>query len=103
MFKFVEQILKNRGLTPRRKKENKNPRVKHRMKYRKAKINRRGQVYCEISVMLLFTIQLYLVLMSLIVDPYFRDEESVFHKNNWTKSKDLELCDVRWKNYELMT
>ncbi|KAK9707829.1 something about silencing protein 10 [Basidiobolus ranarum] len=29
-------ILKNRGLTPRRKKENRNPRVKHRNKYDKA-------------------------------------------------------------------
>ncbi|XP_061166069.1 something about silencing protein 10-like [Saccostrea echinata] len=38
------QIEKNKGLTPSKKKELKNPRVKHRMKYRKAKIRRRGQV-----------------------------------------------------------
>ncbi|XP_062579432.1 something about silencing protein 10-like [Saccostrea cucullata] len=38
------QIEKNKGLTPAKKKELKNPRVKHRMKYRKAKIRRRGQV-----------------------------------------------------------
>ncbi|CAG8572922.1 12412_t:CDS:10, partial [Acaulospora morrowiae] len=31
------QILKNKGLTPRRKKEQRNPRVKHRNKYEKAK------------------------------------------------------------------
>ncbi|CAG8451367.1 13614_t:CDS:10 [Acaulospora colombiana] len=31
------QILKNKGLTPRRKKEQRNPRVKHRSKYEKAK------------------------------------------------------------------
>jgi len=37
-------IAKNKGLTPRRKKEQRNPRVKHREKYRKAKIRRKGQV-----------------------------------------------------------
>ncbi|XP_065215728.1 something about silencing protein 10 [Planococcus citri] len=37
-------IAKNKGLTPHRKKELRNPRVKHRMKYRKAKIRRKGQV-----------------------------------------------------------
>lgn len=41
------EIAKNKGLTPHRKKELRNPRVKHRMKYRKAKIRRKGQVhYC---------------------------------------------------------
>jgi U3 small nucleolar RNA-associated protein 3 len=40
----TKQILRNRGLTPKRKKEYKNPRVKHRLKYRKAKIRRRGQI-----------------------------------------------------------
>lgn len=38
------EIAKNKGLTPHRKKELRNPRVKHRMKYRKAKIRRKGQV-----------------------------------------------------------
>lgn len=38
------QIAKNKGLTPRRKKELRNPRVKNRMKFRKAKIRRKGQV-----------------------------------------------------------
>ncbi|XP_063224072.1 something about silencing protein 10 [Bacillus rossius redtenbacheri] len=38
------QMAKNRGLTPYRKKELRNPRVKHRIKYRKAKIRRKGQV-----------------------------------------------------------
>ncbi|MBZ3879383.1 Something about silencing protein 10 [Sciurus carolinensis] len=38
------QIAKNRGLTPRRKKIDRNPRVKHRKKFRRAKIRRRGQV-----------------------------------------------------------
>ncbi|CAN7986718.1 unnamed protein product, partial [Ixodes hexagonus] len=38
------QIAKNKGLTPKRKKEYRNPRVRHKMKYRKAKISRRGQV-----------------------------------------------------------
>ncbi|KAK3091637.1 hypothetical protein FSP39_021428 [Pinctada imbricata] len=38
------QIQKNKGLTASKKKELRNPRVKHRMKYRKAKIRRRGQV-----------------------------------------------------------
>jgi len=38
------QIAKNKGLTPYRAKERRNPRVKYRMKYRKAKIRRKGQV-----------------------------------------------------------
>lgn len=38
------QMAKNRGLTPYRKKELRNPRVKHRNKYRKATIRRRGAV-----------------------------------------------------------
>ncbi|XP_063988581.1 something about silencing protein 10 [Diachasmimorpha longicaudata] len=38
------QIAKNKGLTPHRKKEQRNPRVKHRNKYRKAKIRRKGAV-----------------------------------------------------------
>ena len=38
------QIAKNKGLTPHRQKEQRNPRVKHRMKFRKAKIRRKGQV-----------------------------------------------------------
>ncbi|KAL7302376.1 hypothetical protein TKK_0005035 [Trichogramma kaykai] len=38
------QIAKNKGLTPHRKKEQRNPRVKHRNKYRKAIIHRKGAV-----------------------------------------------------------
>ncbi|XP_057318129.1 something about silencing protein 10 [Microplitis mediator] len=38
------QIAKNKGLTPHRKKEQRNPRVKHRNKYRKAQIRRKGAV-----------------------------------------------------------
>lgn len=38
------QIAKNKGTTPYRKKEYRNPRVKHRIKYRKALIRRKGQV-----------------------------------------------------------
>lgn len=37
-------MAKNKGLTPHRKKEQRNPRVKHRMKYRKAVIRRKGAV-----------------------------------------------------------
>lgn len=41
------QMAKNKGLTPYRKKEQRNPRVKHRNKFRKAKISRKGAVsYC---------------------------------------------------------
>ncbi|XP_063536531.1 something about silencing protein 10 [Cydia strobilella] len=38
------QIAKNKGLTPHRKREQRNPRVKHKLKYRKAKIRRKGAV-----------------------------------------------------------
>ncbi|XP_076239052.1 UTP3 small subunit processome component Sas10 isoform X2 [Calliopsis andreniformis] len=38
------EMAKNKGLTPHRKKEQRNPRVKHRNKYRKAKIRRKGAV-----------------------------------------------------------
>ncbi|CAL1681468.1 unnamed protein product [Lasius platythorax] len=38
------QMAKNRGLTPYRKKELRNPRVKHRNKYRKAIIRRKGAI-----------------------------------------------------------
>uniref|UniRef100_A0A4W4ECR7 Sas10 C-terminal domain-containing protein n=1 Tax=Electrophorus electricus TaxID=8005 RepID=A0A4W4ECR7_ELEEL len=38
------QMAKNKGLTPKRKKIDRNPRVKHREKYRRAKIRRKGQV-----------------------------------------------------------
>ncbi|OQR79268.1 something about silencing protein 10-like [Tropilaelaps mercedesae] len=38
------QIAKNKGLTPHRAKCMRNPRVRHRMKFRKANIRRKGQV-----------------------------------------------------------
>lgn len=38
------QMSKNKGLTPHRKKEQRNPRVKHKLKFRKAKIRRKGAV-----------------------------------------------------------
>lgn len=38
------EIAKNKGLLPYRKKEYRNPRVRNRMKYRRAKIRRKGQV-----------------------------------------------------------
>lgn len=57
------QISKNKGLTPRRKKELRNPRVKNRMKYRKAKIRRKGQVYLfSFKYLLVFFIILYKLL-----------------------------------------
>lgn len=37
------EIAKNKGLIPRRKKEVRNPRVRHRKKYEKAKVKRKGQ------------------------------------------------------------
>lgn len=45
------QIAKNKGLTPHRKKEQRNPRVKHRNKYRKAKIRRKGAVRIYILIL----------------------------------------------------
>lgn len=44
------QMAKNRGLTPYRRKDLRNPRVKHRNKYRKAKIRRKGMVCVKIKV-----------------------------------------------------
>ncbi|NXX78772.1 SAS10 protein, partial [Urocolius indicus] len=38
------QMIKNKGLMPKRKKIDRNPRVKHREKFRRAKIRRKGQV-----------------------------------------------------------
>ncbi|KAK0134497.1 Something about silencing protein 10 [Merluccius polli] len=38
------EMAKNKGLTPKRKKIYRNPRVKHREKFRRAKIQRKGQV-----------------------------------------------------------
>ena len=38
------QIAKNKGLTPKRSKLQRNPRVKNRKKFDKAKVRRKGQV-----------------------------------------------------------
>ena len=38
------QIFKNQGLAPKRNKDQRNPRVKHRHKFEKAKVRRKGQV-----------------------------------------------------------
>ncbi|KAJ8919532.1 hypothetical protein NQ315_002153 [Exocentrus adspersus] len=38
------KMAKNKGLTPRRKKEQRNPRVKHKLKYKKALVRRKGAV-----------------------------------------------------------
>ncbi len=37
-------MSKNKGLTPKRKKIDRNPRVKHREKFRRAQVRRKGQV-----------------------------------------------------------
>ncbi|KAG1675527.1 Something about silencing protein 10 [Nymphon striatum] len=42
--RITYQIAKNKGVAPRRKKEQRNPRVKHRTKFRKANVRRKGQV-----------------------------------------------------------
>lgn len=41
------EMAKNKGLTPKRRKELRNPRVKNRKKYEKARIRRKGQVESE--------------------------------------------------------
>ncbi|XP_015782616.1 something about silencing protein 10 [Tetranychus urticae] len=38
------QIAKNKGLTPKKRKDQRNPRVAHRRKFKKAKARRKGQV-----------------------------------------------------------
>ncbi|XP_041944676.1 something about silencing protein 10 [Alosa sapidissima] len=42
--RITYQMAKNKGLTPKRKKIDRNPRVKHREKFRKAQVRRKGQV-----------------------------------------------------------
>lgn len=42
--RFFVQMLKNKGTTPKRKKEYRNPRVKHRIKFQKALHKKRSQV-----------------------------------------------------------
>ena len=42
--KITYEMAKNKGLMPHRKKEQRNPRVKHKEKFRKAKVRRKGQV-----------------------------------------------------------
>ena len=42
--KISREIQKNRGLTPHRKRDAKNPRKKHRLSYEKATVRRKGQV-----------------------------------------------------------
>lgn len=44
MWLFFFQIEKNKNVQIKRKKEDRNPRVKLRKKFRKAKIRRKGQV-----------------------------------------------------------
>ena len=41
---ITRQIEKNKGLAPKRSKLQRNPRVKHRVKFAKAKVRRKGQV-----------------------------------------------------------
>ena len=38
------QMFKNKGLAPKRNKDQRNPRVKHRHKFEKAKVRRKGQI-----------------------------------------------------------
>ncbi|XP_064385432.1 something about silencing protein 10-like [Halichondria panicea] len=45
------QISRNKGLTPRRSKEQRNPRVKHRKRFKKAVEKRKGQVLPVVSEM----------------------------------------------------
>ncbi|XP_023266500.1 something about silencing protein 10, partial [Seriola lalandi dorsalis] len=42
--RITYQMAKNKGLTPKRKKIDRNPRVKNKEKFRRAKIRRKGQV-----------------------------------------------------------
>ena len=48
-------MAKNKGLMPKRKKEQRNPRVKNKLKYRKAKIRRQGAVSRLNALVIVFT------------------------------------------------
>lgn len=71
------KMAKNKGLTPHRKKEQRNPRVKHRNKFRRAKIRRKGAV-------LLFVLMSYGLYMYF----YFRYEN---HERN------LQVIEVKFQ------
>jgi hypothetical protein len=74
------QIQKNKGLTPHRKKELRNPRVKHRMKYRKAKIRRRGQVrWCIMHINRANNARLSIQYLILFIILFVRPSLSHFH------------------------
>lgn len=45
MTSFFLKMSRNKGLMPKRKKEQRNPRVKHRNKYNRALIKRKSQVH----------------------------------------------------------
>jgi len=47
--KVTDQIEKNRGLRKKSKKELKNPRVKHKQKYKKALVKRKSQVQAPLD------------------------------------------------------
>ena len=51
----VTQMAKNKGLMPKRKKEQRNPRVKNKLKYRKAKIRRKGAVSHLNALVIVYT------------------------------------------------
>lgn len=53
------QIAKNKGLMPHRKKEQRNPRVKHRNRFRKAKIRRKGAVSISFTYFIHFYFRFY--------------------------------------------
>lgn len=58
------EIAKNKGLTPHRKKEQRNPRVKHRNKYRQAKIRRKGAVSSKLITQLFNRFSKYILYLT---------------------------------------
>lgn len=87
-------MAKNKGLTPHRKKELRNPRVKHRNKYRKATIRRKGAVSIIYKNLFDFVLVLSMNRLKIIRSP------AIF--NHWLKLTFFNICIGTFKSNNLL-